>query len=339
MRNRVFVFVGIFVVLAIVGGVYLVSARDRAEEKIRSAPEVAVAPKKDLPSYLDGSRLIFSSAGPKDFGQVGIVKASDPGGPRAMVDLDCDRIDVAPKAGFCIQTTHGIIPGVDGIILGPNLKEKERVPLAGVPSRARVSADGKYAASTMFVTGDSYAPGSFSTRTSIFRVKDARLMGNLEDWRVTKNGKVVDSVDENFWGVTFAPDSDTFYATLGTGGKTYLIEGSISKKRAKVIADDVECPSVSPDGTKVAFKVSTSGSLDTPTWRLYVMDLATMKRHPLNEKHTVDDQVEWTDDAHVAYARLTSPDEVQQTNVWEVPVAGKGEPRRLVLLAGSPSVS
>jgi hypothetical protein len=339
MRNRVFVFVGIFVVLAIAGGVYLVSARDRAEERIRSAPEVAVVAKKDLPSYLDGSRLIFSSAGPEDFGQVAVAKADDPGGPRAMVDLDCDRVDVAQSGGFCVQTQRDLLGGVDGIILDGNLEEKFRVPLAGVPSRARVSADGKYAAATLFVNGDSYAPGAFSTRTSIFRMKDGKLLGDMEDWKVTKNGKVVNAVDENFWGVTFAPDSDTFYATLGTGGETYLIKGSISSKKAKVIYDGVECPSVSPDGTKIAYKKSTSGSLDTPTWRLHVLDLATMKNHALNETHTVDDQVEWLDDGHVAYARLTSPDEVQQTNVWEVPVEGKGKPRRLVLLAGSPSVS
>ena len=70
-----------------------------------------------------------------------------------------------------------------------------------------------------------------------------------------------------------------------------------------------------------------------------MLDLATMKDRALNEKNTVDDQVEWLDDAHVAYARLTSPNEVRQTNVWEVPVEGKGKPRRLVLLAGSPSAS
>jgi Tol biopolymer transport system component len=170
-------------------------------------------------------------------------------------------------------------------------------------------------------------------------MRDGHHIGELENFRVTKDGDVEDSVDRNFWGVTFAPDSDTFYATLGTGGDTYLIKGSVSKKRAKVIYDGVECPSVSPDGTKIAYKKSTSGSLDTPTWRLHVLDLATMKSRALNETHTVDDQVEWIDDSHIAYARLTSPNEVQQTNVWEVPVEGKGKPRRLVLLAGSPSVS
>ena len=339
MRSRVLVFVGIFVVVVIAGGVYLLSARDRVEEQAQDAPEVSVAPQKDLASYLSGSKLVFSSAGPKDFGQVGIVKADNPGGPRVMVDMDCDRIDVVSSGGFCIQNPHDIFPTVDGVILDKNLKERKRVQLAGQPSRTRVSADGKYAAVTMFVSGDSYAPGSFSTRTSLFRMRDGHHVGDLENFRVTKQGEVVDAVDRNFWGVTFAPDSDTFYATLSTGGKTYLIKGSISKKRAKVIYDDVECPSVSPDGTKIAYKKSTSGSLDTPTWRLHVLDLTTMKDHALNEKNTVDDQVEWIDDAHVAYARLTSPHEVQQTNVWEVPVEGKGKPKRLVLLAGSPSVS
>ena len=39
----------------------------------------------------------------------------------------------------------------------------------------------------------------------------------------------ITAVDVNFWGVTFARDSDRFYATLATGGKTYLIEGSVAR--------------------------------------------------------------------------------------------------------------
>ena len=51
-------------------------------------------------------------------------------------------------------------------LLGPDGKVRHKVALAGVPSRARVSGDGRYGATTSFVSGDSYAkPGAFSTRT------------------------------------------------------------------------------------------------------------------------------------------------------------------------------
>ena len=38
--------------------------------------------------------------------------------------------------------------------------------------------------------------------------------------------------DFNFWGVTFARDGNRFYATLGTGGKTYLVEGDVAARQA-----------------------------------------------------------------------------------------------------------
>ena len=60
--------------------------------------------------------------------------------------------------------------------------------------------------------------------------------------------------DFNFWGVTFAADSDTFYATLSSGGVNYLIVGRVTTRRVQVVRADVECPSLSPDGTHIAYK-------------------------------------------------------------------------------------
>ena len=57
----------------------------------------------------------------------------------------------------------------------------------------------------------------------------------------------------NFWGVTFADDSD-FYATMSTTGGSYLVPGSLATQTVRTVADNVECPSLSPDGTRMAFK-------------------------------------------------------------------------------------
>ena len=47
-----------------------------------------------------------------------------------------------------------------------------------------MSADGKYGSSTVFVTGDSYAPGSFSTRTSIWDMATGDHIVDLEQFSV-----------------------------------------------------------------------------------------------------------------------------------------------------------
>ena len=84
-----------------------------------------------------------------------------------------------------------------------------------------MSADGRYGATTTFVTGDSYAkPGEFSTRTLIIDMRRGESIADLETFTVWREGRVVDAADVQFWGVTFARDSDHFYATLATGGKT-----------------------------------------------------------------------------------------------------------------------
>ena len=53
--------------------------------------------------------------------------------------------------------------------------------MPGVPSRARVSRDGRLAAVTTFVTGHSYAtPGQFSTAATLIDVRRGKVIGDLE---------------------------------------------------------------------------------------------------------------------------------------------------------------
>ena len=122
-----------------------------------------------------------------------------------------------------------------------------RVSVAGIPSRVRVSPDGHYGAATGFVSGDSYATIGFSTRTDVVDLRAGTVLFGLEKLTVRRDGKVFQAVDFNFWGVTFANDSRRFYATLGSGGHTYLIQGDVTTRQAAVLRSDVECPSLSPD--------------------------------------------------------------------------------------------
>jgi hypothetical protein len=138
--------------------------------------------------------------------------------------------------------------------------------------------------------------------------------------------------------VTFDPaDSDHFYATLGTGGHTYLVSAKLSTKKADVLRDGVECPSVSPDGTRIAFKQKTAdGGADLPTWRPAVLDVSTLKDHPLAEARSVDDQIEWLDNSTVAYAVDTG---IGAPSIYKTAADGTGAAELLVADADSPSIS
>jgi hypothetical protein len=263
-------------------------------------------------------------------GQVAISALGAPASKRTLTPLSCDRVYFsAAGSGICVARGHGFAAGYEAQLFGPDLRIRHTIAVDGIPSRARVSPDGRYGAMTLFVTGDSYADaGSFSTRTTIVDLARGRKVAALEDFVVMRGGRRVTAIDANYWGVTFARDSDRFYATLATGGKTYLIEGSVRARTAHVIHENVECPSLSPDGTRVAFK-KRGPSRETP-WRLTVLDLATMHETPLAELRSVDDQAEWLDDGHVLYG--------VDGAVWAARADGRGQPSRYIAHADSPAV-
>jgi len=275
----------------------------------------------------DRPTVVYRTLKPK--GQVVVAPvAANPGRP-AFTPLSCDRVYFAAGRGICLVRSRGIAAESQVRIFGPDLKVRGKVGVAGIPSRARVSPDGRYGAVTLFVTGDSYAAaGSFSTRTTIIDLARGQKVAELEDFTVTRGGRQVTAVDVNYWGVTFAPDGDTFYATLATGGRTYLIKGSVSDRTARVIHENVECPSLSPDGTRIAYKKRVDSG-EKP-WRLTVLDLATMRETPLAEPRSVDDQVEWLDDSRVLYGT--------DGQVWVAAADGSGKPRRFIAGADSPAV-
>jgi hypothetical protein len=242
-------------------------------------------------------------------------------------DLSCERVYFAAGRGLCMDVAPS---GVDytAQVFNSKMETLNTIPLSGLPSRARISMDGRYGAMTVFVSGDSYLESStaFSTRTYVVDMATGKAIDQLEQFQVSKDGKPFDAVDFNFWGMTFDPDdSDRFYATLGTGDHHYLVEGSIKGREMRVLRDGVECPSLSPDGRQIAYKSRIGHS---NRWHLRVLDVATLKDHPVAETRSIDDQAEWLDDDTLAYS--------DGVNVYTVPADGSGEPGLLVRDATSP---
>jgi WD40-like Beta Propeller Repeat len=327
-RRRIFI---ALVVVCGIGAVVAVALGIASQDK--RVPTSAAAQRLLADARRDGrTMVVFRALKPK--GQLAVAPVTTDGdsvtvGRRSFEPMSCERVYYAGGRGLCVARRRGAIPGFDAEVFGPDMKVAHRLRLDGVPSRTRVSPDGRYGAVTMFVAGHSYAAaGSFSTATTLIDMASGRALANLEKFTVTRDGQQVTAIDVNYWGVTFsASDSDRFYATLATGGQTYLIEGSVSSRTAHVIHENVECPSLSPDGTRIAFKKRT-GSSAAP-WRLTVLDLATMRETSLAETRSVDDQAEWLDDHHVLYGL--------DGQVWSVPADGSGRPRAFLASADSPA--
>ena len=320
------------VVLAAVAG-YLVHARQKHDQAVANATPV---PHTSLAAVQDVPHIVFrSTALGGDYGMVAVVPLTDTTGPRAVTDTPCDRVYAAQHELVCLASKKGVVTTYSARVLDASMHPTQTLPIAGIPSRARLSRDGAYAASTTFVAGDSYAGQSFSTRTTISQVGDSTV-DQLEDFQLIHNGAKIAPTDRNFWGVTFAADDDTFYVTVAWAKHTWLARGSLSKRTVTTLHEDAECPSLSPDGKQIVYK--QRGSLPPGRWRLVHYDIATGKVTPLAETRSVDDQVEWIDDHDVIYGLPRSGSQGGVDDVWQVPADGSGAPKLIIPQAWSPAV-
>jgi hypothetical protein len=282
---------------------------------------------------LAGSHVVFrSTALDQTYGQVAVVPIDDPGGTRVDLPLACDRVFATRGSGVCLTSNRGVATTYDVQLLGAGLEPVARLPVAGIPSRARVSSDGRWAATTMFVTGHSYTSANFSTATEIYDMDKGTSLGNLETFSFERGGKPYSAVDINVWGVTFAPDGSRFYTTVATGGSTFLAEGDPQARTITIFDVSAECPSLSPDASRIAYKKRVNQT----TWRIHVRDLASGADVALAETRSVDDQLEWWDDEHVVYGLQREGS--AESAVWTVPADGSGSPELLIEHAWSPAV-
>lgn len=332
-RARLAVLLALAVVL--VGGTaaYLVGSRDAQLTAARAAPAQATVAAASVAS---GPRIVFrnTAIGP-DYGRVAMVPLSAPGGPRAITGTSCDRVFAASGHTLCLASETGMVAGYSARVWADAGGPKLDLPLTGTPSRARLSDDARFAATTSFVAGDSYSSAHFSTRTVVTELATGKSV-DLETFRLVHRGRAITPADRNFWGVTFAADDDHFYVTVQFSGTTWLASGQLSTRTVRTVRSDAECPSLSPDGTKVAYK--KRGDRRPGDWRLAVMDVATGRETVLAEQHSVDDQVEWLDDATILYGLPGEGTAAAESNVWAVPADGTGSPRMLIAKAWSPAV-
>lgn len=307
-------------VLAAAATGYILHARQKSAPATGSSGSSA--------SPLDGPLMQVLSNG-----VLSTVSLRDPAGPRNLTSWNCDRAHAASDTVACL-TPVDALRGTHLLVLDSQLRPKHDVALNGFPNRLRVSATGRMVAWTLFIDGHSYNAGGFSTQTGILDTRTGVTVHSLEEFGTFLDGRALRAADLNVWGVTFTGDDNRFYATVSTGGRRYLAAGDFAARTLHTMGDNVECPSLSPDGGRIAFKAAVGGD-PANGWRLSILDLATLKVTPTAETRSVDDQPLWTDGETVAYA-LQRNDGINE--IWTVRADGTGGPQLLVTGANSPAL-
>ncbi len=329
MSTRALALTATVVVCVLAGAGYVTVAALNADGTTSDARPRLVVDRLGVAAVAPGSELLVRAVdydNPRLNGRLFSVELAPNAAPRAAGEMACERVhENAAGNGLCLAAKpHGF--DYQAIVYGPGRQPLRNFSIPGVPDRARVSPDGHYAGFTAFLSGHTYSAGvrSFSTHTAIVDMRAGKPLFNLDQLAVTRDGEPFERADANFWGVAFA-DGDRFYATLGSGGDHYLLEGRVSTRRARIVGDHIECPSPSPDGSRIAYK-RRIGKQDR--WRLHVLDLRSGRDVALAERRSIDDQPEWLDDDTVVYS--------DDRSVYAVPADGSGRPHRLVAGASSP---
>jgi hypothetical protein len=286
------------------------------------------------------SRQIFFRYNGADshYGQLAFAPYERLDQPRFIENLSCEAAYVAGGRGICLAANRGLFTTYAAKLFdAKTFKIIAELPLNGVPSRCRMSSDGKLAALTVFISGHGYESVSFSTQTLLIEVDSGRIIADLEKFSVSRDGQTFSNRDFNFWGVTFTPDARHFYATLSTKQQHFLVKGDIANRSTAVVHENVECPSLSPNAARIAYKKRFIAG-GRVFWQLHILDLATGRETALSEKRSVDDQLEWLDNGHVLYS-LPETGSSASTNIWLAAADGASAPRLFLKKAYSPSIA
>jgi hypothetical protein len=318
-----------------------VPAPTAAAEPVGRAPAASPAPRVAPAAPPPAPVFVYfrNTAQDANYGKLARIAVAPSAVPEIVGGMNCEVVHVSAGSGVCLSADRGVVTTYAAKVFDAHtLETRMTLPLGGLPSRTRVSKDGRLAATTVFVTGHGYDSVDFSTETLLIDLRERKVLGNVQDFAVTRDGQPFAAEDFNFWGVTFVGDGRHFYATLSTAGEHYLVRADAATKTATVLRAGVECPSLSPDGKRIAFKRRRPAGASVE-WQIMVLNLASGEERSLSEQRTVDDQLEWLDDRTVLYALPSNQRQgAAFTDVWSVRTDRVQPPRKLLTNAYSPAI-
>ena len=161
-----------------------IRAGGAASEEGRRATAAASPRLADLVSDGHAPVLVFRSLDrdrPQEYGRLAFARIGASASVRTVSGLRCDRVAFSGDRGLCVSQTTGIGSRTRITVLDAALRALRTLTVAGVPSRARVSPDGRRGTVTTFVTGHYYAqPGEFSTQALILDLPQRRLLLSVQ---------------------------------------------------------------------------------------------------------------------------------------------------------------
>src|SRR5581483_1324683 len=177
-KLRLLLFAGLCAACLALGAGCAVLAAARTQTpaaRTAGAPEFDAAAAEALQAQ---PYLVFrSTARDATYGKVALAARAAPDAARVVTPLDCDRVYFAAGKGLCLTADRGVFTTYRGYIFDAHFTPGFTFPLAGLPSRARLSPDGRFAAMTVFVSGHSYADSSFSTQTTLIDTDSGTMLG------------------------------------------------------------------------------------------------------------------------------------------------------------------
>src|SRR3954471_24551928 len=134
--RRVLVFVAVTVLLIGGLGAYLLVQRHLAQARAASdAAADARRPRLAVDDVLAVPHLVVrnTEAGPS-YGKIALVPLAEPDGPRAILDVSCDRVAAVPTGAVCLQQVPGLVTTYRAVFLDERFHRTGTQPLDGPPS-------------------------------------------------------------------------------------------------------------------------------------------------------------------------------------------------------------
>src|SRR6266545_6676817 len=145
-RFRGLLFAALSIVCVVTAAVYVTWARQRH------------VPPADMTALTEAPVTASSHSGPcncpyilfrsttrdANFGAVSLVPLDVPEGPRTITARRCERVYFAAGQGLCLTANRRMVTSYSAITFAGDFQPRHTFQLSGIPSRARVSPDGRY---------------------------------------------------------------------------------------------------------------------------------------------------------------------------------------------------
>ena len=253
------------------------AARGRRRRRRRATAQLA-------PPVRGRSARSTRTPGPAHLGELTSTSAAD-ARPRAPPDRAGSASASTSRAGggICLARSRSLTGAYEAQLLGPDgQRAAHDRPRRHAEPRARLAptaATARRRCSSPATPTPS--PGAFSTQTLLIDMRRGETLANLETFTVSQGRPRGRRRRRQVLGRDVRPRQRPFYATLATGGKTYLIKGSVA--RAHGARDPRERRVPVAVARRHAHRLQEAGRRQGATWRFHVLDLATGAETPLAE--------------------------------------------------------